>query len=368
MTPSRTVVFFGTYDADNHPRIRVLMEGLVARGVRVIEVNVPLAVPTERRIELLRRPWLVPWFGARLLRNWIRLWRMAKQTEVADVVVVGYLGHLDVHLAHRLFRAPIVLDHLVGLADTAGDRDLAGRKWRRRLLRTIDRRALDRADLVLHDTTEQLEAAAELSSTPGVVVPVGAADRWFESCAARRPGPLRVVFFGLYTPLQGAPHIGAAIAALDDRDDIAFTMIGHGQDLAQTRSAAGANANVEWIDWVDAADLPAVVACHDVCLGIFGTGTKAARVVPNKVYQGAAAGCAVVTSDSVPQRRAFDGAVDFVPPGKPAALAARLAELASDRDELARRQAEAGRTAAERYRPDRVVDALLGPLESLVDG
>ena len=45
-----------------------------------------------------------------------------------------------------------------------------------------------------------------------------------------------------------------------------------------------------------AADLPALVAGHDVCLGIFGTGDKALRVVPNKVFQGAAAGCAIVTS------------------------------------------------------------------------
>ena len=50
---------------------------------------------------------------------------------------------------------------------------------------------------------------------------------------------------------------------------------------------------------------PALVAGHDVCLGIFGTGVKAQLVVPNKVYQGAAAGCAVVTSDTAPQRRAL---------------------------------------------------------------
>ena len=67
---------------------------------------------------------------------------------------------------------------------------------------------------------------------------------------------------------------------------------------------------MRWIDWVDADELPGVVAEHDVCLGIFGTTDKAPRVVPNKVYQGVASGCAVVTSDTPlsarPARRGRD--------------------------------------------------------------
>jgi SAM-dependent methyltransferase len=112
-------------------------------------------------------------------------------------------------------------------------------------------------------------------------------------------------------------------------------MIGRGQDLAATRSAAAANQSVRWLDWVPVGELPALVAGHDVCLGIFGTGDKALRVVPNKVFQGAAAGCAIVTSDTAPQRRALGDAAVLVPPGSPEALAAVLLRLAGDRAELA---------------------------------
>jgi glycosyltransferase involved in cell wall biosynthesis len=42
------------------------------------------------------------------------------------------------------------------------------------------------------------------------------------------------------------------------------------------------------------------------------------------VFQGAAAGCAIVTSDIPPQRRALGDAALLVPPGDPAALAAAL--------------------------------------------
>ena len=136
-------------------------------------------------------------------------------------------------------------------------------------------------------------------------------------------------------------------------------MIGGGQDEAAARTAAGANTAVRWIPWVPAADLPALVAGHDVCLGIFGTGDKALRVVPNKVFQGAAAGCAIVTSDTAPQRRALGRAAVLVPPGDAEELAAALLRLARDRAELARLRRDARRLAAAEFAPERIVAPLL---------
>jgi glycosyltransferase involved in cell wall biosynthesis len=166
-----------------------------------------------------------------------------------------------------------------------------------------------------------------------------------------------VVFFGLYTPLQGAPTIGAAIGSLEETD-IEITMIGTGQDYEATRTAAGANPNVTWHPWIDAADLPAVVAAHDVCLGIFGTGPKALRVVPNKVFQGAAAGCAVVTSDTPPQREALGSVGIFVPAGDAAALARELLRLDRDRDRLALLRESTYSHAVKSFRPATVVAPL----------
>ena len=93
------------------------------------------------------------------------------------------------------------------------------------------------------------------------------------------------MFFGLFTPLQGAPVIGAALAAL--ADDEGRRHDGRQRaDHEEARSLAAANHHVTWVDWVPPDQLPALVARHDVCLGIFGTGPKALRVVPNKVFQG----------------------------------------------------------------------------------
>ncbi len=144
-------------------------------------------------------------------------------------------------------------------------------------------------------------------------------------------------------------------------------MVGRGQDEAAARAAAAGNPAVRWLDWVPAADLPGLVAGHDVCLGIFGTGDKALRVVPNKVFQGAAAGCAIVTSDTPPQRRALAGAALLVPPGDPEALASGLLRLAGDRGELARLRQQARQLAEEQFSPGQIVAPLASKLHLASD-
>jgi glycosyltransferase involved in cell wall biosynthesis len=267
-----------------------------------------------------------------------------------------------VQLARLLFRrATIVLDHMIFAADTAADRG-ESTSWKVRLLGALDRRALRSADLVLVDSEEHAALVPAELADRALVVPVGAPAAWF--AAGESAGPraevdvLRVVFFGLFTPLQGAPAIGAALGELAADPRIRVTMIGQGQDRPETERLAAANRSVEWVDWVPSARLPGLVAGHDVCLGILGTGAKAQRVVPNKVYQGAAAGCAVVTSDSRPQRAALGEAARFVRPGDSRALAAVLRELAADPAALEKLRAAALDRARERFAAPAVVGTL----------
>ncbi|GIH20970.1 glycosyltransferase [Rugosimonospora africana] len=387
------VLVFGTYDAAMHPRVATIAEGLRTSGVDVAECNAPLGLSTADRVAMLTQPWRVVGLLVRIVRCWTVLTRTARRGPRPDAVLVGYLGHFDVHLARLIFRrVPVLLDHLIGASDTARDRR-AGGGARGALLSLIDSAALRAADVILVDTEEHLAALPDRHRPRGVVVPVGAPTAWFAdrsgsrrlsgpvepdpSPAARdgggaraiggEPGPLHVVFYGLYTPLQGTPVIGAALGALAG-SGIRVTMIGAGQDLAEARRAAAANPDVRWLDWVPAAELPGLVAAHDVCLGIFGTGPKARRVVPNKVFQGAAAGCAIVTSDTPPQRRALGDAAVLVPPGDADELAGALLRLAGDRAELDRMRDRAGRLARDRFSPARIVAPLLDRLPGVQDG
>lgn len=359
------ILAFGTYDVRTHPRVGVLLEGLRSEGDEIVEVNVPLGVDTAARVAMLRQPWRLPLLALRLLRCWLvlvvrgrREWRRDRP----DIVLVGYLGHFDVFLARLLFRrAVIVLDNLVFAAETATDRGESA-TWKVRLLNALDHGAQRMADVVLVDSEEHAALVPAELADRVEVVPVGASAAWFDAGDAVEPPAdpelLRVVFFGLYTPLQGAPTIGAALGELAGDPRIIVTMIGQGQDRVETRELAAANPRVDWIDWVPAARLPTVVAGHDVCLGIVGGGPKAQRVVPNKVYQGAAAGCAVVTSDTRPQRAALGDAAVFLPPGDPLALAGALRELAGDRPALAKLRGAARDRARDRFAPVAVVGTL----------
>lgn len=361
------ILAFGTYQAADHPRVRVLADGLRARGHRVAEANVPLGLSTRERVAMLGARSGAVQMAVRLVRSWSRLTGKALRARAAgrpDAVLVGYMGHFDVWLARLLFpRTTIVLDHLVFAATTAQDRGVGGTGLKQRLLRAIDAAALRIADVVVLDTDEHRDLVPERLRAKAVVVPVGATAQWYDAAQTVSPvdttdGPLRVVFYGLFTPLQGAATIGAAIGLLRPEEPVHVTMIGSGQDLDVAQAAARGGASTEWIPWVTSEELPALVAGHDVGIGILGTTPKAQKVVPNKVYQCAAAGLAVVTSDTAPQRRAFGDAVIGVPPGDAAALADTLRSLAADRSLLAGRRSAAA-AAAERFRPA----AAVGPLD-----
>src|SRR5256714_6894754 len=261
------------------------------------------------------------------------------------------------HLARLLWpRTPVALDHLVSAGDTALDRG-ASSGWLVRMLDRLDRAAVNAAHFPCVDTAEHRERVWLPARPRSVVVPVGAPASWFYPPVRHASERVRVVFFGSFPPLQGAPVIGEALWLLADDERFAFTIVGRGQDYEETRAVARA-ANVEWIDWVEPEYLPYLVACHDVCLGIFGTGPKALRVVPNKVFQGAAAGTAIITSDTPPQRQELAEAAVYVPQDDAVAIAAELRKLADDRERLWALRSAAFRRANERFHPAAVIEAL----------
>lgn len=113
-----TVLAFGTYSVRKHPRVGILIDGLRKNGCNVEEINQPLLLSTAQRVEILKKPWKVFGFGWNLLRLWRLLSKQAhawtKKNGKPDAVLVGYMGHFDVLLAHHVFKGvPIILDHLI---------------------------------------------------------------------------------------------------------------------------------------------------------------------------------------------------------------------------------------------------------------
>ncbi len=362
MKPSAPVVLgWGTYDRTRHPRVGILLDGLAQAGASVSEVNTPDQMSTAQRVAFAHRPWRAVgrlWSMGGTWRRLVRNGRRFMRRRSVDAMLVGYLGHFDVIVARVAFpRTTIALDHLVFAEDTLRDRRIGGgfTAW---AMRRLDRLALRSATLILLDTVEHRGLVPRRLRAKTLVVPVGASDAWFSAGVAREalPGPsgtrpLRIVFYGLFTPLQGAPTVGDALALLRERGvDAEVTLVGTGQDEDATSAALGTTP-VTRHRWIDPDALPALVAANDICLGIFGTSDKAGRVVPNKVYQGLAAGCAVITSDTPAQRAVLGEAVLYVPPGNPVALADAIAALSQDRERLASIAARGTAFAREHFTP-----------------
>src|SRR5262249_33356379 len=101
-------------------------------------------------------------------------------------------------------------------------------------------------------------------------------------------------------------------------------------------------------------------------LGIFGTTSKAARVIPNKAFQALACGTPLVTADTPAARELLvDGeSALLVPPGDPAALA-RAPERLATRTALPRHLSEGGLAT---YRTHASEDVLGARWRALIEG
>lgn len=275
----------------------------------------------------------------------------------ADVVVVGYPGHFDLPAARRIARGrPIVFNPLVSLHDTlVGDRRRF-RAWSpaARTLRVVDRAAFRAADLVVADTEAHADFFRRcfgLADDRVEVAFVGAEESVFRP-GWQPPEPFHVLFVGKLIPLHGLETI---LAAASLASEIPFRIVGDGQlaPLLEERPP-----NVEHVRWVPYTQLPSAYQRAGCALGVFDIGAKAARVIPNKVFQALACARPVITADTPAARELLTDGVDalLVPPGDPAALAGAVRRLAGS-EELAARLAGAGRATYEACASEEVLGA-----------
>jgi len=331
------VLYFGTYDRA-YPRNAQVISCLRGAGVEVLE--------RHRPVWEQRHNWSVGLRQLARLADAERILRKGSGGGV-DALIVGYPGHFDLPAAKRVARGkPVVFNPLVSLHDTlVADRG----RFRRggpgaTVLQLVDRRAFRRADLVVADTEQHARFFRDEFGLPAERVRVcfvGAEDRLF------RPGwqpaaPFHALFVGKLIPLHGLETILAAAALVPE---VPFRVVGSGQleHLLDARPP-----NVAWVPWVEYEELPGELQRAGCALGVFGTGEKTARVIPNKAFQALACGRPLVTADTPAARELLTDGTDalLVPTGDPAALATAVRSLAADAA-LAERLGEAGRSTYE---------------------
>ena len=352
-----TVCYWGTYDRD-YPRNRILMAGLRANGAEVREIHFALWRGPADKLRRAGSGWMRPMLLARWAWGYMILSVRFLRSPRPDFLFVGYSGHFDVFPAwclSRIRRVPLVFDAFLSLYDSLVlDRGTVAKDgWRARFLASVDAAACRLADRVLLDTKEHVSFFCETFRLPRQkfwALPIGADDSVFRPGpeTARNGHPYTVIHFGRYIPLHGLETVVRAARRLEEEDGqpVRFLLVGDGEgrrgieDLARSLGTT----SIGFEDTRAPQDLAASIRQADLCLGIFGVTDKAARVVPNKVYEALASGKPVVTGDSPAAREFLTDGQDCLlcERGNPEALADSIRRLQGD-PELARRLGDNGR-------------------------
>jgi len=254
-------------------------------------------------------------------------------------------------------RFPVIyLDAFISLYDTVVfDRGiLKESNLLAKLLYRIEKKAFEAATTIVVDTPENAQFYADLFDIPAnkfyslpLCIPSMSPSSDAISSNRATTERVRCVFVGTFVPLQGIRTIVEAAKLLGRDPNIDFVIIGDGQDAEYLKAylETAPNANVTWhrghfptqfiIDEVINAD---------VCLGIFGDGPKAQRVLPYKIYYYLALGMPIVTAATTTANRIRAECRDsgahepfaLVPTGDPQALADMLGKLRDNPDERAR--------------------------------
>jgi glycosyltransferase involved in cell wall biosynthesis len=327
------IVLWGTYDTGK-PRIRIIKDGLRRNGIEVITChsNVWSGIEDKTQVTGLVRKvlCLIQWFSRypRLIYRYVKL-------PNHDAVLVGYLGHLDVLLLWpfaRLRGKPVIWDAFLSLYSTiVEDRKLISR-WNPLAIAIYiwEWLACRAANRIILDTKSHADYFIQkygLKKSRVKAIFVGAEDTAFTpaAAAAQSTHSVSVLFYGQFIPLHGIQTIVEA-ARLTRDEEINWTLIGKGQEAARIKTMIddGPTCRITWIEWAPYEQLREWIQKADICLGIFGTSDKAARVIPNKVFQVLLCGKPLVTRDSAATRELLSPGMPgimLVPAGNPQALA-----------------------------------------------
>ena len=309
------VCYFGTYRR-HYARNRIMIDGLRANDVDVVECNVPLWTGIEDRVDKASGGWLNLHFFRRVVRAYWQLLRQYRTVGDYNVLMLGYPGYFDAFVARPmawLARKPLVLDTLMSLYLVADDRGLVQKSpFTSRLVRIAEKMACWMADMLILDTPEYVEYFHRLHGLERErfrLVPIGVDDRIYRPFLATRSkdDQFRLIYYGTFIQNHGTLNIVEAARILSDQPHIHFTLVGQGPDrpAAVALTQKYGLSNIDFVDWVDKTELPRLVAQADVCLGVFGTTTQSMITVHNKIKEGMAMAKPVITGDSPTVRAAL---------------------------------------------------------------
>ncbi len=307
-----------------------------------------------------------------LLLAWLR-----GQLRNCDAVVVGFLAQPMFAIVRWLYSGPIICDAYFSMYDTlVNDKQLASpSSLAGRICRRLDICMLRYATSCLTDTACHAEYFKSEFQQPQANI-----ERWWISAECKpldhAPRPpkegqaMQVFFWGGFIPLQGVPYIVQAANLLKSQN-IHFTVFGSGQTLdacEELKRQLGIH-NIDFHGWKSAAEIRAQAQASHLALGIFGSTDKAARVIPNKVFEALAMGIPFITRHSPAAEELLTDGHDalMVAAAEPEQLADKILWV-RDHYSTALQIAEQGKqTFARRAAPDQISKQLVEHIENATE-
>lgn len=338
-----TICFFGIYNP-SYSRNEILLSGLASAGVEVIQC---------------RADWRDRW-------RYVKLWKSLRALRNQyDCVYAAYPSPVPTIIARLMSRRPIISDAFYSMYDSVVNDRREISWWHPRALKllVIDWLSILLAHVVITDTEEHKKYWSSWWGLGGKkihTVYLGFNDQVFYPTPSVRKDYFLVHFHGTYIPVQGVEKIIEAAHLCSDNPKIRFRLIGSGADSIKVQKLAEHYKlkNIEFVGRVSLAQLNLYMAEADIVLGIFGDTDKARRVIPNKVYEGMAAGKAVMTMDTLAIREIFSDDEILIVKNDPLSIADGIMRLSQD-ENMRKRLAENAYRAVSRYKPINVAKSLI---------
>jgi glycosyltransferase involved in cell wall biosynthesis len=220
-------------------------------------------------------------------------------------------------------------------------------------LKRLEAMCYSQVDRILFDTRSHIEYVTQEFSLPREKlrhVYISADEGIFRPTYDRYPSnTCNVIWYGSFLPLHGVEIIMDAIRLLCAEENLSFTVVGGGPKVKEFARWLRQldNPRIFYSPWLSRQRLGEFVRRADIFLGgHFSSIPKASRVIPSKVFEGAAAGKAMILGDNPANREIFspNGDAAFVEMANSGALADSILDLASDpllRERYGRRAREA---------------------------